>query len=176
MLTPDDAPRMLGFASENREHLDRWDPARPDGYFTLEFWRNALDSWVQKFENGTALRLTLMDRTDPSGRIHGHCSFTEVVRGPFQAAFLGYSLDHRSVGQGLMFEALTAAIRYAFEEMNLHRLMANYQPTNERSGRLLRRLGFTVEGYARDYLLIAGEWRDHVLTSLINHEWKPGES
>lgn len=46
--------------------------------------------------------------------------------------------------------------------------MANYVPTNERSGRLLRRLGFTVEGYARDYLFIDGAWRDHVLTSLTN--------
>jgi ribosomal-protein-alanine N-acetyltransferase len=51
--------------------------------------------------------------------------------------------------------------------------MANYIPVNERSGRLLRRLGFTVEGYARDYLLIAGKWEDHVLTALANADWKP---
>ncbi len=47
--------------------------------------------------------------------------------------------------------------------------MANYVPTNERSGRLLRRLGFTVEGYARDYLCLNGTWQDHILTSLINN-------
>jgi ribosomal-protein-alanine N-acetyltransferase len=46
--------------------------------------------------------------------------------------------------------------------------MANYIPTNERSGLLLKRLGFAVEGYARDYLLINGQWRDHVLTALTN--------
>jgi ribosomal-protein-alanine N-acetyltransferase len=46
--------------------------------------------------------------------------------------------------------------------------MANYMPANERSGKLLKRLGFTVEGYARDYLFIAGAWQDHVLTSLAN--------
>lgn len=74
-----------------------------------------------------------------------------------------------------MYEALTAAVKYTFEEMNLHRIMANYMPANERSGKLLRQLGFTLEGYARDYLLLEGGWRDHILTSLINEHWKQDE-
>lgn len=49
--------------------------------------------------------------------------------------------------------------------------MAAYLPDNERSGKLLKRLGFVVEGYARDYLMIDGQWQDHILTSLINHNW-----
>ncbi len=67
-----------------------------------------------------------------------------------------------------MAEALRRAIRHAFDEMGLHRLMANYVPTNEHSGRLLRRLGFTIEGYARDYLLLDGVWKDHILTALVS--------
>ena len=51
--------------------------------------------------------------------------------------------------------------------------MANYIPHNERSGRLLRRLGFMVEGYARDYLFINGAWRDHILTALTNPNPRP---
>jgi ribosomal-protein-alanine N-acetyltransferase len=50
--------------------------------------------------------------------------------------------------------------------------MANYIPCNERSARVLKRLGFEVEGYARDYLFLAGNWQDHVLTSLINPSWR----
>jgi ribosomal-protein-alanine N-acetyltransferase len=72
-----------------------------------------------------------------------------------------------------MQEALTGAIAYVFDELRLHRIMANYMPINERSGRLLRRLGFVVEGYARDYLFIAGGWRDHVLTALVNPKPMP---
>ena len=68
--------------------------------------------------------------------------------------------------KGLMAEALERALRHVFEELELHRVEANYQPTNERSGRLLRRLGFVVEGYSRDYLFIDGAWRDHVRTAL----------
>jgi ribosomal-protein-alanine N-acetyltransferase len=54
--------------------------------------------------------------------------------------------------------------------------MANYVPTNERSGRLLRRLGFVVEGYARDYLFIGGRFQDHVLTALTNGALGDAES
>ena len=57
-----------------------------------------------------------------------------------------------------------------FQELRMHRIMANYLPTNERSGSLLRRLGFKVEGYARDYIYINGAWRDHILTSLVNDD------
>jgi len=69
--------------------------------------------------------------------------------------------------KGLMFEALDAAVRYAFGPLDFHRVMANYMPRNERSGRLLERLGFEKEGYAKRYLKIDGLWEDHVLTAKI---------
>ncbi len=68
----------------------------------------------------------------------------------------------------MMSEALSRAIPFVFDAFRLHRIQANYVPTNERSGRVLRELGFVVEGYARDYLFVGGRWRDHVLTALIN--------
>jgi len=67
-----------------------------------------------------------------------------------------------------MAEALRAANGFAFRALRLHRIMANYRPENERSGRLLERLGFVREGLARDYLFIDGAWRDHVLTALVH--------
>jgi hypothetical protein len=57
--------------------------------------------------------------------------------------------------------------------LKLHRIMANYMPSNHRSAAVLRRCGFSVEGLARDYLRIHGEWHDHVLTSRINPQWRP---
>jgi ribosomal-protein-alanine N-acetyltransferase len=122
----------------------------------------------EDFERGRSLKLVMFDINEPDGPVIGECNFTNFIRGPFQACFLGYKIDYRLEGRGLMREALTAAIAFTFDVLRLHRIMANYLPVNERSGRLLRRLGFVVEGYARDYLLIDGEWRDHVLTSLTN--------
>ncbi|HEX8185394.1 MAG TPA: ribosomal protein S5-alanine N-acetyltransferase [Blastocatellia bacterium] len=169
--TPEDARRMLDYVQDNREHLAAWEPSRQAEYYALEFWIERLGLIAEEFKSGRSLWLMLADRNDESGRYLGMIHFSQIVRGPFQAAYLGYSLDHRAVGKGLMYEALTAAIKYVFEEMKLHRIMANYMPGNERSGRLLKRLGFIVEGYARDYLMLAGKWEDHILTAMVNESW-----
>jgi ribosomal-protein-alanine N-acetyltransferase len=95
-------------------------------------------------------------------------NLTNVVRGVFSAAHLGYSVDAGEQGAGIGTEGVGAVVQFAFETLRLHRVMANYQPGNERSARLLRRLGFLSEGFARDYLYIAGAWRDHVLTAKNN--------
>jgi ribosomal-protein-alanine N-acetyltransferase len=100
-------------------------------------------------------------------------SLSNIVRGVFQAAHLGYGIDHSLQGQGLMHEAVSEIIRFAFDDLRLHRLQANYQPHNQRSAALLQRLGFVEEGLARDYLYINGAWRDHVLTSLTNPQFDP---
>lgn len=72
-----------------------------------------------------------------------------------------------------MREALQAAIRYMFTEQKLHRIGANYRPENIRSGKLLAKLGFKIEGFSKDYLFINGAWRDHVLTSITNDAFQP---
>ena len=107
------------------------------------------------------------------GRIVGSCNFTNVIAGAFQACTLGYSMDARAQGSGRMYEALSATIPHVMQALELHRVMANYQPTNARSGALLRRLGFRIEGYARDYLFVDGAWRDHVLTSFVRENAPP---
>ncbi|MGB9180791.1 MAG: GNAT family N-acetyltransferase [Pyrinomonadaceae bacterium] len=169
---PSVAARLLAFAQDNREHLAPWSPPVPQGYETENFWRERLAAARREFAEDASLRLVLFRKSDGEGRVVGVCNFTYIMRGAFQACYLGYNLDRRDVGQGLMYEALNASIKYVFEELRLHRIMANYMPTNERSGRLLRRLGFTIEGYARDYLFIDGAWRDHILTCLTNHQLK----
>jgi ribosomal-protein-alanine N-acetyltransferase len=164
----DHAAALRDYMARNREHFAPYLPPLPDGLHTLEFWHERLVAWREERAADQSLRLLLFERGSQERALVGDCAFTNIVRGPFQACHLGYKLDRQYVGRGLMREALTAAVDHAFHALKLHRIMANYQPTNERSGRLLRRLGFTIEGYARDYLFLNGAWRDHILTSLVN--------
>jgi ribosomal-protein-alanine N-acetyltransferase len=167
-----DIPALLRFFEENRAHMAPWEPPRPDDFHTDDFWRLQVGRHRRAFDNGTALMLFLFLRSDPA-EVVGQVSFTGMVRGPAEMCMLGYALAERAQGYGYMYEALRASIDYVFEVMNLHRVMANFMPHNARSNAVLRRLGFTVEGYARDYLYIDGAWRDHVLTSLTNPSWTP---
>lgn len=166
LLEPSEAGKMMLFRQENREHLGPWEPRRRAEFFTESYWRVLLQQHQREFQQGLSVALTILDDTD--SEVLGVCNFTNIVRGTFQSCHLGYALSARYQGQGLMAEALKPACRYIFETLMLHRIMANYLPRNERSGRLLAKLGFEVEGEAKQYLLIDGHWEDHILTSLIN--------
>lgn len=168
-----DAAAMHSFAVRNKEHFAPWSPIRPPEYYTLEHWLYEIPQIIDRTESDRGLELVLRHKDDESGPILGHCNFRNFVRGAFQAAHLGYGLDREAVGLGYMEEAVRAAIRYCFEELRLHRIMANYMPANDRSARLLDKLGFEREGYARQYLFLNGAWQDHVLTALINESWQP---
>jgi ribosomal-protein-alanine N-acetyltransferase len=159
----------------NAEHFAPYSPRRAPGFHSVEAWRERAPAQRQACLEGQALHLLLFSARESGDRIIGDINFTSVVRGVFQAAYLGYELDREQVGQGLMSEALAVSIAHVFEHLKLHRLMANYVPSNERSGRVLRRLGFSVEGYARDYLFLDGAWKDHVLTSLTNPSCEPAQ-
>jgi ribosomal-protein-alanine N-acetyltransferase len=160
-----DAPALLRYRQENREHLAPWEPLREDAYYTLEH------CLLTVAEAREAIRL---DRGypfvvfDPAERdMLAFFNLANLVRGAFQACHLGYAVAASWQGRGLMHEVLSAGLDWAFGELGLHRVMANYMPRNERSGRLLERLGFEREGYAKRYLRIAGVWEDHVLTAKI---------
>ena len=165
-----DAGQMLDYYQRNRLHFRQWEPSRDEGFYSPDRMRTRILSMQQNMATGQALHLVL--REPDATAIVGECAFTNIVRGPFQACHLGFSLCQGFQGRGLMREGLQAAIAYVFDELGLHRVMANYRPENERSQRLLQSLGFEREGLARAYLHIDGEWRDHVLTSLIRPDGK----
>ena len=151
----------------NREHLAPWNPLAGPDAFSEEAARASLVRNADERREGRRYDFALFAADDASTMI-GQIALTNVVRGVFQACYVGYGLAANAQGKGYMTEALAAVIRFAFEEVRLHRLMANYMPRNERSAAVLKRLGFVIEGTAKDYLFIAGRWEDHVLTSLTN--------
>lgn len=163
--TPDDAARLLRYRIDNRAHLAPWEPRREPEYFTLEHCRQAIVDGLEaaRLDRAHAFVVLSPDEQD----ILASFTLLNVVRGPFQACHLGYGIAAAQQGRGLMHEALQAGLAWAFGDLGLHRVMANYMPRNERSARLLERLGFEREGYARRYLQIAGQWEDHVLTAKV---------
>ena len=169
-MAPSHAALLAAFFRRNEAHMRPWDPPRPGSITQPGFWEDEATRAVEEFLEGGVARWVVFARDD-FDRILARVNYTQIVRGPFQSCMLGYAIDHEFEGRGLMHEALQATLGHAFEVLRLHRVQANYLPDNHRSARLLQRLGFRVEGLARDYLFVNGAWRDHVLTALTTPQF-----
>jgi [ribosomal protein S5]-alanine N-acetyltransferase len=106
------------------------------------------------------------------GAIVGFLNVSEIVRGSFKSAFLGYGGVAGFAGQGYMTEALQLVLREAFTRIGLHRLEANIQPGNTPSIALVKRCGFELEGFSPRYLKVGGRWRDHERWAIRAETWR----
>jgi len=145
-----------------------WSPSLPADYdpYSPEAYRQYLDSMGPESRR---LRRFVCRRSD--ARILGAIHVSEIVRGCFQSAYLGYWIGAPYAGQGYMKEALPQLVDLCFGELGLHRLEANIRPENEASIRLVRGAGFRKEGDSPRYLRIDGEWRDHERWAILADEW-----
>lgn len=166
LLHPDDAELVSAYYLENAAHLQQWEPTRAPEFFAPGACRTRAADAYTAFTEGKTFNFIALDPV--SGKMIASCNFNNIVRGVFMACHMGYSIAAAYQGKGLMQEVAQACIRYMFDEVGLHRVMANHMPANLRSAAMLQRLGFEREGYARAYLRINGKWEDHVLNTLIN--------
>ncbi len=170
-LRIDDAQALADYHSRNREHLRRWSPDRGERLETSEYWAAVIAKSLSESNANSSFTFAIRHRSglsSPDRTIIGLCSLSAIKRGYFDACYLGFSIDSTVQGQGYMSEGLKEVIAFAFDELRLHRIMANYIDNNSRSASVLGRLGFEIEGRGQDYLRIAGEWQNHTLTSLVN--------
>mgnify|MGYP002777062744 FL=1 len=172
MATRKDVPAILAYYLDNKAFLTPVEPTRCQGFYTVEFWQEQVEKALYEFSCEQSLKLCLFQKRLPNQLI-GKINFHQMQRGVAHSCVVGYSLAEQEQGKGYMTEALRTAIDFLFIDQNFHRIVANYMPRNQRSANVLRRLGFVVEGYARDYLLINGKWEDHILSSLTNPRWRP---
>jgi [ribosomal protein S5]-alanine N-acetyltransferase len=146
-----DRDAFLEMVRESRDLHRPWTypPERPDQFDDLVSRTNR-DDFV-------CLAAVLAE----NGELVGIFTISQIVRGYFQSAYLGYYANARHAGKGLMGEAMALVLDHAFGPLSLHRLEANIQPGNAPSIALARGAGFRLEGYSPRYLLIGGRWRDH---------------
>lgn len=143
-------------------------------------------SWVTAPSSAAEYRLYLRERHGPrqvkyfvcngDDEICGVINLSEIVRGSFQSAYLGYYALSPHGGKGMMSAGLALVMGRAFGELQLHRLEANIQPKNQRSIALVQRAGFRYEGLSPRYLKIAGRWRDHERWAITVENYAPTKS
>lgn len=174
-----EARKICHYYITNREFLEPFEPLRSDSFFTAAYWKERVKESQYAFQTRKACRFFIFLRNDKNPII-GTVNYNTFEYEPAHSCRLGYGLSKDHQGNGIMYEALQLSIPYIFRQFGIHKIKAAYMPRNERSARLLKRLHFTIYGFARDYIRINGEWEDHVLASLTNPDWisstKPSET
>lgn len=168
--TKKDVDELLDFYERNSEHFEPWMSAsalRPTKKMLLE----SIKERHELAQEDRGYRFNLFLRSD-TARVIGLCSISDIRRRAIQQCVLGYAMDKDMQGQGLMKEAVGASIRFAFGDLDLHRIEGSYQPNNVVSAAILSSFGFEQQGYFKEYLLLNNAWQDHVVTFLVNREWK----
>lgn len=155
------APELLSYRRRNFEYHKPFSPASDARELQIEEQDALVASFLERAARDQAYHFGVFLRR--SGSLIGQLNLNNVVRGVFQNAYVGYSMDEAQTGQGLMTEAVGVACEVAFAVLSLHRVQAAVMPWNLASIRVVEKNAFRKEGYAPGYLKIAGHWQDHLL-------------
>ena len=161
--TPADQPAFTALRNQSGAFLTRWEPRSP--LSPAGIFQRLLET--SNTETSQRFLLCAADTNAPMGQV----SLNQIIRGPLQQCFLGYWIASAYAGRGFMNLGLQLALRHAFTTLKLHRVEANIQPDNVPSLRLVKRLGFRLEGFSPKYLQIAGRWADHERWALTREDF-----
>lgn len=169
LLVAADAPALLDLMITNRAFLKPWSPRSVDSQYTLAAVESDIAQKQQMINEDRGYGFGIFTR--PEEALIGRINISQIVRGAFRNCFLGYWLDANHNGQGLMSEAVPAVVRFAFDELGLHRVEATTLTYNIGSQHVLTRAGFRHEGLALNYLQIDGRWQDHYRFAITAEEF-----
>ena len=172
-LVPADWEAWRAVRIASRAWLEPWEPrtdqGAPDPAADREAFRARCSAWDRQrhFDSAYGFGMFTLD-----GAFVGEVSLGNVARGPFQTAFIGYWVGEDSAGHGYVPEGVVLVMRYAFEQLGLHRLEAAIVPRNTASLRVAEKLGLRSEGLAERFLQIQGVYEDHVRYAITVEEWR----
>jgi len=165
-----DVRQIIEMQVESHEFLAPWFPPRSADEYDPRATRTRILEQRREFKADRAYKMVFT--LGARGPIIGRVSLSQVFRGIFQNAYLGYYIDVRHQRQGLTREAVRLALDVAFGPLGLHRVQAAIMPRNEASLALIRSVGLRLEGKAERYLKIAGQWQDHFFFAMTADEWE----
>lgn len=167
-----DGSAWSAIRTRDERYLTPWEPTLPGSWME----RNAPTEWPGRWfqlrgagRRGAALPFAVT----VDGRFAGHVMVGNIVREPLLSAYVGYWVDSRVSGGGVITAAVAAVVDHCFGPVGLHRVEATVRPENAASLRVLAKLGFRQEGVFRRYLDVDGAWRDHLCFALTAEEPPP---
>ncbi|MER3114496.1 GNAT family N-acetyltransferase [Bacillus altitudinis] len=138
-----------------------------DAHETIEDTKGEINWYDNIFKEQTGIRWGISLKNNPT--IIGSCGFLNLEKQHLRTE-IGYELHHDHWRKGIMKEAITAVLRYGFQEMNLNRIEALIDPQNITSVKLLEQFNFVREGLLREYEYSKGKFDDVLMYGLLNKD------
>lgn len=163
-----DFPQWAVLRSESRDFLAPWEPLWPADELSRLGFRRRIKRYQRELRDGAGYPFFVFAADGVA--LLGGLTLSQVQRGVTQSGSLGYWMGARYAGRGYMTDAVRTLLRFSFNTLRLHRVEAACLPHNAASIRLLEKVGFQREGYARSYLCIDGRWQDHLLYAMVSDD------
>ncbi|MCL2595658.1 MAG: GNAT family N-acetyltransferase [Promicromonosporaceae bacterium] len=165
-----DANNWLRLRSVNHAWLEPWEATKPKPTEGTVVFGDYVRSLRKQARRGASLPFAI----EHNSALVGQLTVSSISRGSLWSATMGYWVGRQTAGRGVAPTAVAMAADHCFTTLGLHRMEINIRPENERSLRVVQKLGFRDEGIRERYLHIDGEWRDHQSFALTAEEVPEG--
>jgi [ribosomal protein S5]-alanine N-acetyltransferase len=157
-----DGRRWRTVRAANAEWLLPWEATHPDTLSVPPTYSQMIRAFGREARAGRMLPFAV----DYEGTLVGQLTVSGISWGSLRSAQVGYWVDRRVAGRGIIPTAVALSVDHCFFGLGLHRMEVNIRPENRASMRVVEKLGFRPEGTRRRYLHIDGAWRDHATFAL----------
>lgn len=161
-----DAERWRVVRVANAGWLAPWEATNPDHCGVVPTYGQMLRSFNREARAGRMLPFVV----ELDGLLVGQVTVSGLTGGSLRSGHLGYWVDRRVAGRGVIPAAVAMSVDHCFFTLGLHRMEVNIRPENRASLRVVEKLGFRPEGLRQRYLHIDGAWRDHLAFALTVEE------
>ena len=169
----DDYAEWRAVRLESRPFLKPFEPRWTESDLKKTVFQSRLSRARKEKSNGTEFSFFIFVANEDQHQMVGGITLSNIRRRVAQQVNIGYWMAVNAAGKGIMTRAVATVLPFIFEDLDLHRVHAACLPDNIPSRRVLEKNGFCEEGFAKHYLQIDGDWRDHVLYGLTKEQYQP---
>lgn len=169
-----DAKALATLLANNKYFWSTYEPIHRDEFYTEEAQYKKILEGMQLLALNREFTFGIYEKG--TEHLIGHIALYAIKRMPYSSAFVGYSMDHDFLGQGIATDAVKRILQFAFTSVKIHRVEAYIAPQNIASIRVVEKCGFVQEGLLRKLLYINGEWVDHYMYAILQEDYRDKKS
>jgi ribosomal-protein-serine acetyltransferase len=160
------ANELFGIIEESREHLKKWLPW-VEYVRSVNDERHIVGQWIYEMQMRSAIHLCMVFEDKIAGLLSTH-----QIDWINERTSIGYWVRKEMTGNNLATTATAVLMNYLFEKLRLHRIYIQAATDNGASNKVIKKLGFKLEGVLRENERVQEHYLDHNIYGMTDHDFK----